>query len=87
MTQVYLQPSWDEWLPELFRKYRSEISSPDLEQAAFLTANIIERLLAAALEERPGWLEDEAYLCSIETIVMNFLHGDAEQVPPEPPGV
>jgi hypothetical protein len=48
---------------------------------------MIERLLAAALEERPGWLEDEAYLCNIETIVMNFLHGDAEQVPPEPPGV
>jgi len=86
MTQVYLQPSWDQWLPDLFRQYRSEIIPPDLEQAAFLTANIIERLLAAALEERPGWLEDDAYLCNIETVVMNFLHGNAEQARTGPSG-
>jgi AcrR family transcriptional regulator len=75
MTEVYRQPSWQQWLPDLLRKYRSEIAPADLEQAAFLTANIIERLLAAALEERPEWLENEAYLGDIETIVMNFLHG------------
>lgn len=79
MTQVYRQPSWEEWLPDLFRKYRSEIAPADLEQAAFLTANIIERLLVAALEERPEWLEDESYLDKIETIVMNFLHGAAAE--------
>jgi len=73
MTRVYRQPSWGEWLPELLQKYRHEIAHPDLERAAFLTANLIERLLVAALEDRPEWLEDEAYLDSIETIVMNFL--------------
>jgi len=79
MTEVYRQPSWREWLPGLFRKYRTEIVPEDLERAAFLTANIIERLLAAALEERPEWLEDESYLGNIETIVMNFLHGSAAE--------
>lgn len=73
MNQVLRQPSWEEWLPDLLRKYQAEITPTDLEQASFLTANIIERLLAAALEERPEWLESEAYLYSIETIVMNFL--------------
>lgn len=77
MTEVYRQPSWQEWLPDLLRKYRSEIIPVDLEQAAFLSANIIERLLAAALEERPEWLEDEAYLQSIETITVNYLCGPA----------
>jgi AcrR family transcriptional regulator len=81
MTEVYSQPSWQEWLPDLFRKYRTEIVPEDLEQAAFLTANIIERLLAAALEERPEWLEDESYLGNIETIVMNFLRGQATETP------
>jgi AcrR family transcriptional regulator len=79
MTQVYLQPSWEEWLPGLFKKYAAEIVPGDLEQAAFLTANIIERLLAAALEERPQWLQSDVYLANIESIVMNFLQapGDA----------
>ena len=77
MTQVYLQPSWEEWLPDLFRKYEAEIVPDDLEQAAFLTANIIERLLAAALEERPQWLQSEVYLANIEAIVMNFLQAQS----------
>ena len=55
-----------------------ELAPSDLEQAAFLTANMIERLLAAALEERPQWLESEAYLSNIETIVMNFLLGRSD---------
>lgn len=77
MTEVYRQPSWEQWLPDLLRKYQSEIVPTDLEQAAFLTANIIERLLAAALEERPEWLESEAYLDSIEAVVINYLHGSS----------
>lgn len=80
MTEVFRQPSWQEWLPDLLKKYRSEIVPADLEQAAFLSANIIERLLAAALEERPEWLEDEAYLQNIEAVVMNFLHGPGAEV-------
>lgn len=78
MTQVLRQPSWEEWLPDLLKKYQAEIAPSDLEQAAFLTANMIERLLAAALEERPQWLESEAYLSNIETIVMNFLLGRSD---------
>jgi AcrR family transcriptional regulator len=77
MTQVYRQPSWEEWLPELLRKYRSEITPVELDQAAFLTANIIERLVAAALEKRPEWLANETYLRNIETIVMNYLQAPA----------
>lgn len=81
MTEVYLQPSWQVWLPGLLKKYRAEITTANLDQAAFITANIIERLVAAALEERPEWLESETYLSNIETSVMNFLQGPSEVAP------
>lgn len=73
MTQVRRQPSWEEWLPDLLRRYRSEVVAADLDLAAFLTANLIDRLLSAALEKQPQWLESELYLKEIETIAMNYL--------------
>ena len=74
-TSVYQQPSWDQWLPKLLNKYRNEITTDDIEQAAFLTANIIDRLLDAALEKNPQWLADSNYLANIERAVMNYLCG------------
>ena len=64
-------------MPDQFRKYEAELAPDDLEPAPFLTANIIERLLAAALEERPQWLQSEVYLANIEAIVMNFLQAQS----------
>jgi AcrR family transcriptional regulator len=78
VTQVYNQPSWDEWLLDLLKKYRSELTVTDLRQAAFLTANIIDRLLEAALEDQPDWLADESYLQNIEIAAINFLTGKRE---------
>lgn len=75
-TQVYQQPSWDEWLPRLLARYRSETTIDDLEQASFLTANIIDRLLEAALEKNPDWLSDSTYLGNIERAIMNYLCGE-----------
>lgn len=72
-TSVYQQPSWDDWLPKLLGKYRREIFVADLEQAAFITSNIIDGLLAAALEKNPAWLADNNYLGGIERAVMNYL--------------
>lgn len=72
---VYQQPSWDEWLPELLTKYQAEIRVDNVEQAAFITGNIIDRLLEAALEERPQWLSDDAYLQQVEMAVMNYIAG------------
>lgn len=70
---TYQQPSWDDWLPLLLKKYQHEITVEDLQQAAFLTANIIDRLLEAALEKNPDWLSDDNYLANIERAVMNYL--------------
>ena len=75
MTEVFHQPSWQDWLPQLLLKYRDQITITDLEQAAFITANIIEGLITAALKDQPEWLESQSYLSNIETAVMNFLQG------------
>jgi AcrR family transcriptional regulator len=72
---VFHQPSWQDWLPDLLKKYKSEIIVSDLDQAAFISANIIEGLISTALKDRPEWLENEVYLDNIETAVMNFLQG------------
>jgi hypothetical protein len=76
--EIYHQPSWEDWLPDLLSKYQAEIFVTDAEQAAFLTGHIIDDLLEAALEEKPDWLEDEDYLQNIETVAMNFLTGSQE---------
>lgn len=72
---TYQQPSWEDWLPRLLKKYQYEITVDDLQQAAFITANIIDRLLEAALEKNPEWLSDESYLANIEKAAMNYLRG------------
>ena len=77
-TQVYQQPSWDEWLPRLIAKYQAETTVDELEQASFLTANIIDRLLEAALEKNPDWLSDDSYLANIEKAAMNYLCGNKD---------
>ncbi|WP_320836785.1 TetR/AcrR family transcriptional regulator [Zhongshania sp.] len=75
MTEVFRQPSWQDWLPDLLRKYKDEIIVNDLDQAGFISANIIEGLISTALKDRPEWLESDVYLNNIETAVMNFLQG------------
>ena len=60
---------------KLLNKYRNEITTDNIEQAAFLTANIIDRLLDAPLEKNPQWLADSNYLANIERAVMNYLCG------------
>ena len=74
---VYQQPSWEEWLPELLGQYQQQIIHDNLEQAAFITGNIIDRLLEAALESKPEWLADSQYLLQIEIAAVNFLTGQA----------
>lgn len=69
----YQQPSWEDWLPELLNKYHREIVFSNLDKAAFITANIIDRLLEAALEDHPEWLSDDDYLRQIEIAAINFL--------------
>ena len=70
---VYHQPSWEDWLPELLKQYRHEVSVLNLEQAAFIIGAMINRLLEAALDDRPEWLSDPQYLVQIESAAMNFL--------------
>jgi hypothetical protein len=72
-TGVYQQPSWEDWLPKLLSKYRKDIVVNDIEQAAFITGNMIDRLLAAALEKNPDWLSDPGYLNNLERAVINYL--------------
>jgi hypothetical protein len=48
----------------------------NVEQAAFIIGAMIDRLLEAALEDRPDWLDDIEYLAQIESAVMHFLTAD-----------
>lgn len=73
---VYHQPSWEAWLPELLNQYHDEIKVTNVEQAAFIIGAMIDRLLEAALEDRPDWLDDIEYLAQIESAVMHFLTAD-----------
>lgn len=79
----YRQPSWQDWLQQLLRRYdvqyhvkRSDENSVDyIEQTSFIVSHIIDGLLEAALDERPEWLSDPAYLSRIKVAVLGFLIG------------
>lgn len=78
VTEVYQQPSWQEWLPKLLKKYEAEIKTDNLERAAFFISTTIEGLLNAAIEESPDWLSDEDYLLNIEHMTMAYLTSESQ---------
>lgn len=73
IVDVYRQPSWEEWLPTLLKKYREEIAITNVEQAALIVSGIIDRSLESALENKPEWLADDNYLEQIEIATMSYL--------------
>jgi AcrR family transcriptional regulator len=75
VSHDYQQPSLEQWLPQLLSLYQAQITTDNLEQAAFATSKIINGLLVGALEDHPDWLSDESYLRVIEQAVLNFLTG------------
>lgn len=73
VVDVYDQPSFDEWLPDLLTQYQAEVRVKDLEQAAFIASRIISHMLDSALDMNPDWLSDDVYLENVERACMNFL--------------
>ncbi|NRB41900.1 MAG: TetR/AcrR family transcriptional regulator [Pseudomonadales bacterium] len=75
ITQSMNNPSWEEWFMHFLEIHSAKLSGDDLTMLSFVTRNIIQGNLNAALIKDPNLLVDELFKACVLKATLNFLLG------------